>query len=68
MVLQKIFKKNLKCAYIYDPGNCYKQGIERVNEILNDGRIKINNERFIKKYSRVKIMREMTDSIYKKLS
>ena len=40
----------------------YKQGIERVNEILNDGRIKINNERFIKKYSRVKIMREMTDS------
>ncbi len=60
-------KNNLKCAYIYNPGD-YKQGIQRVNEILKDEGIKINNEKFIKKYCRVRIMREMADSIYKKLS
>lgn len=66
-IAKDFIQNNLDCAYIYEPGN-YKQGIQRVNEILNNGRIKINNEKFIKMYSRERIMRGMTNSIYKKLS
>ena len=54
-------EKYLPDSYIFEPNN-YRQAIKLVDKILND-KIKINNNLFVKKFSRKKIANNFVKSI-----
>ena len=61
-VASAFIKENLPNAYLFDPGDV-ESVIKYIDTILVHGFPKINNNRFVEKYSRKNIMNKMLESI-----
>ena len=65
-VSKKFIEENISHPFIFD-SNDYKSAIKQIENILTFNYSKIDNNNFITKYNRKKIMQLMTNSIYDNL-